>query len=202
MSSFFNSRTRTYDDVMLVHEVFSSHTLFCDSLLPLPSQSVGRFQAAAAAYSKCLAIDPGHGQAFYAKQLCGYYQRRLDVVAPEIKDDGDVDGVSSSSSRALLIGGDVNASADSEVDCYLKDAMCKRVDSRQELSTGTLKHYQLMEVLKEIPEVTNNQGAAAALSEEFVAVVAAADRVGRFIVLNNCKGFLENRRQVCRLLLQ
>lgn len=175
----------------------SALTLFL-AILCLPPQSVGRFQAAAAAYSKCLAIDPGHGQAFYAKQLCGYYQRRLDVVAPMIKDIGD--GVSSSSS--LLIGGDVNASADSEVDCYLKDAMCKRVDSRQELSTGKLKHYQLMEVHKGIPEVMNDHEAAASLSEELAAVVAAADRVGRFIVLNTCKGFLENRRQVCRLFLK
>lgn len=108
----------------------------------------------------------------------------------------DSDGVTSSSRNSMLIGGDVNASADSEVNCYLKDAMCKRADSRQELNMGKLKDYALMEVQKEIPEVTSNQGAVSSLSKELAAVVAAADRVGRFIVLNNCKGFLENRRQV------
>jgi hypothetical protein len=151
---------------------------------------VGRLQAAAAAYSSCLELEPGHGQAFYAQELCGYYQRRLDV--PRTKHP-------TAPGSIYPLAGDADASADSQVDCYLKDAMCKRADSRQQLA-GALKHYRPLGTLPDVPEVAPRRESDSEDARQFAAVVAAADAVGQFVLLNQCKGFLDNARQVSRLL--
>ena len=138
-------------------------------MIGLCLQSLGRFRSAAAALDALLLAEPGH-HGWYSREMCSYY---LSVL------DSPLDGFN----------------ADDEMNPYFKDAMCKRHDPRKH---EPLRNYtrQDLRALSRVPEVAPHgpEGDAAASL-----VVGRADAMGRFVLLNQCRGFLDNSRQVRQL---